>query len=420
MGVRDWFRRNEARSVEDPRVPISNRAILTFFGLDESNAAGELVTVESALGVPAIWAAVNFMAGTLAGLPLHLYRRTRQGRERASGELAILLHEAVNDETSSFDWRKRLFDQVFTVGRSVTFIERNGANRPINLWLLEPEGVTVRRVNGRRLYDYQDGTRKITYEASEVIDIPFMLKHDGLKHRSPILANANAVGLAQAVTKYGAKFFADGGVPPFAIEGPFQSPAAMQRAAEDLQDAVRKAAKDKRLALSLPQGHTIKQLGTDPEKAQMVELQRFVVEQIARIYSLPPTFLQDLTHGTFSNTEQQDLHFVKHTLRRWIEQFEQEVNLKLFGRRSNTQYVEMNVDALLRGDFKTRMDGYATAIQNAILEPGEVRELENRPRRPGDDVLLIQGATVPLGSQPVVTPPSGQSPQEDEEDDEAA
>lgn len=417
MAIRDWFRR-EQRSIEDPRVPISNRSILAIFGIEDASAAGELVTVDSALGVPAVWAAVNFMAGTLAGLPMHLFRRSTQGRERATGELALLLHDAVNDEMSSFEWRKRKFDQVFTEGRSVTFIERNGAGRPINLWLLEPERLTFRKVDGRRLYVYKDGLRKITYEASDVIDIPFMLKHDGMSHRSPILANRNAIGLAQAVTKYGSKFFSDGGVPPFAIEGPFQSPGALQRAAEDLQVAVKTAAKERRLALPLPEGHSIKPLGVNPDKAQMIELQRFVVEQIARIYSLPPTFLQDLTHGTFSNTEQQDLHFVKHTMRRWIEQFEQEINLKLFGRRSNKLFVEMNVDGLLRGDFKTRMDGYATAIQNAVLEPGEARDMENRPRKPGDDVLLIQGATVPLGSQPVQpTEPARASPTEDDDDE---
>lgn len=406
MAIRDWFRR-ESRSLEDPNVPISNRAVLAFFGIEDATDAGELVTVDSALGVPAVWAAVNFMAGTLAGLPMHVYRRSKEGRSRTTGEIASLLHDAANDEMSSFEWRKRKFDQVFTEGRSVTFIERNNAGRAINLWLLEPECLKFRKVGGRRFYDYKDGARTVTYEASDVIDIPFMLKNDGLSHRSPILANKNAVGLAQSVTKYGSKFFTDGGVPPFAIEGPFQSPGAMQRAAEDLQDAVRTAAKEKRLALSLPLGHTIKQLGIDPQKGQMIELQRFVVEQIARIYSLPPTFLQDLTHGTFSNTEQQDLHFVKHTMRRWIEQFEQEINLKLFGRRSNTQFVEMNVDGLLRGDFKTRMDGYATAIQNAVMEPGEARDMENRPRKPGDDVLLIQGATVPLGSQKPTNPPEG-------------
>jgi len=110
-------------------------------------------------------------------------------------------------------------------------------------------------------------------------------------------------------------------------------------------------------------------------------------------------FLQDLTHGTFSNTEQQDLHFVKHTVKRWAEQFEQELNLKLFGRANRDRFAELNLDGLLRGDFMTRMSGYATSIQNAIQTPNEIRRRENLPAQAHGDDLLIQGATVPLGSQ---------------------
>jgi HK97 family phage portal protein len=186
-------------------------------------------------------------------------------------------------------------------------------------------------------------------------------------------------------------------VPPFAVTGGFKSGGAMGRAADDLEESVRKAAKEKRVALVLPTGLEIKPIGGDPDKNQMIEAQRFMVEQVARIYSMPPIFLQDLTHGTFSNTEQQDLHFVKHTVKRWVEQIEQELNLKFFGRGSKF-FVEFSMDGLLRGDFKTRMDGYAQAIQNAILTPNEVAALENRPPRPGGNDLLIQGATVPLVS----------------------
>lgn len=391
-------------SIEDPRVPISSQNIITFLGLDATSAAGEPVTIDSALGVPAIWSGVNFLSGTLAGLPLHLYRRTDKGRERVKGGLATILHDAVNDQMSSFDWRKYCFDQVFTGGRAYSFIERSALNKVINIWPLEPAKTTVKRAEGQKYYEYRDGKRTVKYEASEIIDIPFMLKSDMLRHRSPILTNKDVIGLAQAVTKYGSKFFLNGGVPPFAIEGPFQSPGAMQRAGTDLTEAVKAASKENRLALSIPLGHTVKALGLDPEKSQLVELQRFVIEQIARIYSLPPVFLQDLTHGTFTNTEQQDLMLTKHTLKRWIEQFEQEMNLKLFGRSNNRQYVEMNVDGLLRGDFKTRMEGYAKAITSSQMTPDEAREMENRPAHGGAaGNLFMQGAMMPidkLGEQP--------------------
>lgn len=392
------------RAVPEARAITATQAspdILRVFGLDAlNNSAGEHVSIESALGVPAVWAAVNFLSATVAGLPLKVYRRTDAGREVSSEPLAAILHDVSNQEdlTSSFAWRKWWMEQALTGGRGVTFVERNAMGRVINLWPLEPDRVVVKRKDRRKVYEYHDSGRTTVYDAAEVLDLPYMIKADGVGHRSPITSNREVVGLAQAVTKYGAAFFRNGGVPPFAVTGNFQSPGAMQRAAEDLDEAVRRASKEARQALVLPSGLDIKPIGSDAADAQMIEAQRFVIEQIARIYSLPPVFLQDLTHGTFSNTEQQDLHLVKHTIKRWVEQIEQEMNLKFFGRGSRS-YVEFSLDGLLRGDFKTRMEGYATAIQNGTLTPNEARDMENRPAMDGGDRLMIQGATVPLAGQ---------------------
>lgn len=390
-------RKIEARTAET--VVQSSPEFLKFFGIDDwvRAGSGETVTVESALGVPAVFAAVNFIAGTIAGLPLYVYRRTEAGREAVSGGLSDVLGSVANDDAmiSSFDLIKWWVEQALTVGRGVLFIDRDARQDVRNLWPLDPSKLMIRRVSGRRIYGYQDGGASAAYAAADVIDLPFMLKADGLEHRSPIMTNREVIGMAQAMTRYGGAFFRNGGVPPFAVTGNFQGGKSMQRAADDLDAAVRKAAKEARQALVLPAGLEIKPIGGDPNKNQMIEAQRFMIEQVARIFSLPPVFLQDLTHGTYSNTEQQDLHFVKHTLKRWVEQIEQEMNLKFFGRGSDF-YVEFNLDGLLRGDFKTRMEGYAQAIQNGVLKPNEARALENRPDSDGGDRLYIQGATVPL------------------------
>lgn len=378
----------------------TDSTLLRVFGLTGgTSASGQSVTVESALGVPAVFAAVNFISGTMAGLPIHVFEQDGDDRKRWTGPLASMLQDAVNDETTSFDWRKYTFDQVLTGGRGLTQIVRNARGEPISLNPMEPTKTTIRQTAGLRFYEYKDGDRTIRLEARDVIDIPFMLKPDRLGSYSPIMANRDAIGLAQAVQDHASRFFQNGGVPPFAITGPFQSGRSLSAAADDLEDAVRKAAKEGRQALTLPEGLDIKSLGEAAEKNQMLETQKFCVEQIARIYGLPPTFLQDLSHGTFSNTEQQDLHFVKHTLRRWVEHFEQELNLKLFGREKSDRLVEFNVDGLLRGDFKTRMEGTAQAVQNAIMTPNEARRLDNRPPMPGGDHLMIQGATVPIEQQ---------------------
>jgi HK97 family phage portal protein len=334
--------------------------------------SGAQVNIETSLKVPAVSAAVNFLSATPAGLPCHVYRKTKDGREKVNGKLSTLLHDAPNPYVTSFEWRKGLLGDKFTHGRGLSYIERAENGSIVAIWPLDPSRVTVKRDRFVNTYHYNEDGRTIIYQASEIIDLPFMLKSDGFSHRGPISMGKDAIGLAISVTEYGSKFLANGGVPPFAITGNFLSGASADRAAEDFAKAVLKSARENRQALAVPTGMDIKPLGADPEKSQMVETQRFCVEQIARLYNIPPTFLQDLTHGTYSNTEQQDLHFVKHTLKQHIEQFEQELNLKLFGQMSRTQYVELNVDGLLRGDFKTRFEGYGNAVQNAIFTPNEI------------------------------------------------
>lgn len=400
MGFFDRFKTEKRESSGNQTVSVSDtQGLIELFGLESMASAGVVVTVESALTVPAVFGAVNFLAGTLAGLPLNLYKRSGDNRDKVKSKLSTLLHDAVSDEMSSFEWRKHIFEQVFTGGRAFTFIERNTLGEPINFWPLDPSGVTVKRSAGKKTYVYREGSKTTIYQAAEIIDIPFMLKADGLSHRGPLGTGKDAIALCIAATRFGAKFFDNGGVPPFAVTGNFQSGKSMERASSDFLDAVRKAAKDKRQALVLPTGLEIKSIGVDAEKSQLVELKRFGIEEISRLYSLPPIFLQDLTHGTFSNSEQQDLHLVKHTIKRWAEQFEQELNLKLFGRGNNKFYAELNLDGLLRGDFKTRMEGYGQGVQNGILKPNEARRKENLPDDPDGNQLMIQGATVPIATQ---------------------
>jgi len=396
-----FWNKKESRSIENPSTPVTLKNILNVFGMDSTSAAGVNVNIDNALGVPAVMAAVQFLSGTIASLPLNVYQKTDSGREKLQSGLQNILHDAFSEECTSFDGIKYLMQNTLTTGRSLTYVERLN-NRVTNLFSLDPSKVKIKTKGFNKVYVFKaDNGREITYQANEIIDIPFALRSDNITAISPILNSKNAIGLMIAANNYGAKFFNNGGVPPFVVTGKFETGKAMKRASDELQQAIRNASKEERLALTLPLNHEIKPIGSTPEDSQMVDLQRFQIEEVARIYSLPPVFLQDLTHGTFSNTEQQDLHLVKHTIRRWVTQIEQEMNLKLFGRDNSSLYVEFNLDGLLRGDFSSRMAGYATGIQNGILKPNEARQAENRPTETNGDDLLIQGATVPLGSQPM-------------------
>lgn len=394
------FKKEKRSSVENPNESPGVQELFSYFSGMPTDADIN-ITIDKALEVPAIWAAVNFLAGTLAGLPLNVYRKTKQGRKKINGGLQDILHDAPNDTTSSFEWRKYMFERALTGGRGLTFIDRNAAGKVVNLYSLVPQYVTVSlNAFGQKIYKYSyPGKASVTYSADEIIDIPFMLKADGYSHKSPITSAANSIALWLAATKFGSKFFNGGGVVPFFITGPLKTKESVDRAALDFQNAIKKASEEKRIAVAAPPGFDVKTVGTDPEKSQLVELKKYLNEEFSRLYSLPVVFIQDLTKGTFANTEQQDLHLVKHTVKRWVEATEQELNLKIFGRNKGNLYIEFNVDGLLRGDYKTRIEGHAKAISNGIKTPNEIRRMENDPDHPSGNELMIQGATVPIQNQ---------------------
>jgi HK97 family phage portal protein len=377
--------------------PGSN--ILNVLGIGD--VALPNVTIESALTVPAFSAASTFLPRTMSAIPLHAFRNTPDGPVRISGALETIIHEAPNPEWTSQKLRQHFWHQVFTGGRGLLWIERSG-NSIVGLWPIDPCNVEIKRT-AKGVTTYKVGSK--TYQSSEIIDVPFLLKSDGLGHYGPINLGAKAIQLALAMNQYGSTFFAGGGVPPLAVKGPMEDgKEAMKRALTQIQQSIEAARETSIPIAKMPPGYDLTPIGFDPEKGQMTDARRFQVEEIARVFNLPPVFLQDLTHGTFSNTEQQDLHLVKHLVAQWAEAFEQELNLKLFGQRNGGRFVEHTLDGLLRGDFKSRMEAHASSVQNAIRTPNEVRALENLPPLKNGDDLMIQGATVPLGAQPTNEP----------------
>lgn len=377
-----------------PGIERPGSNMLQVYGLGD--IALPSVTIDSALTVPAVLAAVAFLSRTLAALPLHAYRKTGDQPAKISGGLETLIHEAPNPGWTAFKLRQYFWQQVFTGGRGLMWIERSGTNI-IGIYPMNP-AVTkiVRDGMGRVAYEVEG---KI-YPAADVIDVPFMLKADGLCHYGPITLGAKAIQLALAMNDYGSTFFAGGGVPPLALVGPLPAgPDAMKRALTQTQQAIDAARSSGKPIVSIPTGYELKPIGFDPEKGQMTEARTFQLGEIARIYQIPPVFLQDLTRATFTNAEQQDLHLVKHLIAQWAEALEEEMNLKLFGQRNGGRYVEHNLDGLLRGDLVARMTALSTAVQNSLLSPDEGRALENRPAKGGNaDKLFMQGATVPIDS----------------------
>ncbi|WP_281955570.1 phage portal protein [Pseudophaeobacter arcticus] len=363
-----------------------------------NGGTSEGVTMKEALSMPAVWDAINFLSAAMAGLPIEVFEKTDEtgGDTKLTGGVADVLGAAVNDSTTSFSWRETFFAQVFGPGRAYSYIERDRRGEVINLFAMEYERVTVRKVKGRLFYDYKEPSGRVkTYAGKDVIDIAYMLKPDHVSCHNPVMTCASAIRQGLNANRYALTVFGKNGVPPYVLKGPFTAAREMMRAAADLMKVTRRSAEDGKPILPMPAGHDLVRLGDDPEKMQLTPVQIFAVGQVARIYQLPPVFLQELSKGNYNNIEHQDLHLVKHTLRRWVEKFEQELTLKIFGRGSR-RYVKLDLDGIMRGDFKTRIEAIVKAVQNALLTPNEGREMMNKPPLSGGNTLFIQGATVPL------------------------
>ncbi len=224
------------------------------------------------------------------------------------------------------------------------------------------------------------------------------LGFDGLIGYSPIAMAKNAIGLAIATEEYGAKFFANGAAPSGVLEHPGTIKDPM-RVKESWNTAYQGSANAHKIAV-LEEGMKYTPIGIAPEQAQFLETRKFQINEIARIFRVPPHMLADLEKSSFSNIEQQSLEFVKYTLDPWVVRWEQSMCRVLFSESEKpTYFIKFNVDGLLRGDYASRMSGYATARQNGWMSANDIRELENLDRISpdlGGDLYLINGAMTKL------------------------
>ena len=239
----------------------------------------------------------------------------------------------------------------------------------------------------------------VNLHPSDVLHIPG-LGFDGLVGYSPIAMAKNAIGMAIACEEYGAKFFANGAAPGGVLEHPgtIKDP---QRVRESWQSTFGGSGNANKIAV-LEEGMKYTPIGISPEQAQFLETRKFQINEIARIFRVPPHMVGDLEKSSFSNIEQQSLEFVKYTLEPWLMRWEQSIqrSLLLDGEKP-VYFVKFNVDGLLRGDYASRMQGYATARQNGWMSANDIRELENLDRIPaedGGDLYLINGNMLPLGN----------------------
>ena len=393
------------RSRDAPRNSTSGSAYRFFMG---SSTSGKCVNERSAMQMTAVYSCVRILSEAVAGLPLHLYQYTDKGsKEKAvDNPLYFLLHDEPNTEMTSFVFRETLMTHLLLWGNAYSQIIRNGKGEVMGLYPLMPDRMTVNRdEKGRLYYEYmvssddaktlKDGTVRLS--PYDVLHIPG-LGFDGLVGYSPIAMAKNAIGLAIAAEEYGSKFYANGATPSGILEypGTVKEPDKVR---ESWNAGFGGSSNAHKIAV-LEEGMKYTPISISPNEAQFLETRKFQINEIARIFRVPPHMVGDLEKSSFSNIEQQSLEFVKYTLEPWLVRWEQAMQRSLIPQDDKSKYfIKFNVDGLLRGDYQSRMQGYATARQNGWMSANDVRELENLDRIPaedGGDLYLINGNMMPL------------------------
>ena len=387
------------KSRDKPQNRTSGSGYSFFFG---GTTSGKTVTERSAMQMTAVYSCVRILSEAVAGLPLHLYKYTDSGGKAMAHDhpLYRLLHDEPNPEMSSFVFRETLMTHLLLWGNAYAQIIHNGKNEIVALYPLMPNRMSVDRdESGRLYYTYYRGSDEaikdkefaVTLQPTDVLHIPG-LGFDGLVGYSPIAMAKNAIGLAIATEEYGAKFFANGATPGGILEypGTVKNPEAVR---ESWTKGF--SGNNSHKVAVLEEGMKYTPISISPNEAQFLETRKFQIDEIARIFRVPPHMVGDLEKSSFSNIEQQSLEFVKYTLEPWIVRWEQSINRALLSESEKAAYfVKFNVDGLLRGDYQSRMNGYATARQNGWMSANDIRELENLdliPPELGGDLYLING-----------------------------
>lgn len=377
------------------------------------STSGKNVNEKTAMTLAAVYACVRVIAESMASLPLNLFRYNGEGGSEKDRSLPLyrVLHDEPNTEMTSFTFRETLITHQLLWGNAYAQVIRNMRGQVIALYPLMPNQMTVNRDDetNKIYYDYKvtkenqtlnlQAGETVRLEAEDVLHVPG-LGFDGLIGYSPIAMMRNSIGEGLAVEEYGAKFYENGATPTGVLEHPgiLKDPEKLRQSWQKAYGGSGNAGK----TAILEEGLTYKTIGISPKDAQMIEARKFNVEEIARIFRIPPHMIGDLEHATFSNIEHQSLEFVKYTLGPWMARWEQSMDRRLLSEEEKRDhYIQFNPEGLLRGDLQSRNQAYAVARQNGWMSANDIRRKEGMdliPKELGGDRYLCNGNMVDIAT----------------------
>jgi len=401
MGLFNW-----RKSRDHPKEERSSKLddFIKGVDLDSASASNSGVNVDedTALKVSTVYACVKVISETVASLPLNLMKEETSGDTSRAKQhpLYAVLHDSPNNEMTSFTFREMMMTNLLLWGNAYALIKRNRSGQVSELYPLQAKSMKVERnAQDQIVYKYTDDCNTKTYTARQVLHIP-AFSFDGVVGVSPITYAREAMGLALATEEFGARFFGNGARPGGVLEHP-----GVVKDPEKLRESwnkVYQGARNSHRVAVLEEGLKYHSIGISPEDSQFLETRQFQLTEICRIFRVPPHMVCDLSRSTFSNIEHQSIDFVVHTIRPWLVRWEQAIRRACLGSgEKDIYFARFNVDGLLRGDFNSRMSGYATARQNGWMSANEIRALEDMnkiPAEKGGDDYLVNGNMTPIKS----------------------
>ncbi|ELA6587506.1 phage portal protein [Vibrio alginolyticus] len=374
---------------EDPSVPLSELDAADWGG-------GSGVSVESAMGLSAVYSCIGVLGRSMGQLPLHVMRRDAKGVVSRATDHPVyyLLHDEPNPFQTSYDWRESGMVHVSGWGNHYTEIVRHPRSGEVReLGLIRPwESNLVKTNSGRHTYAVTvDDARARAVSPEDMIHIK-AIGSDGKVGKSPITQCREAFALGLETQGYGNQFFRSGGKPTGIVSVKSQlEEKSWKRLLDRWRTSKTEMQSNDNKTLFLPSELAYQSITIPPEDAQFLETRKFSRSEVAGIYNVPAHMINDLEKATFSNISEQAIQFVRHTMIPWVVKWEQELNRKLFTEQERRAgyYVKFNLNGLLRGTAQERAEFYSKAIRDGWMTRNQVRELEDMNQADGLDTYLL-------------------------------
>jgi HK97 family phage portal protein len=376
---------------------ILTRARIAFTGGDNwqyetllGGASGDVVvTPATATQIASVTACVKLLSRTIANLGVQVYEATESTRQPATKHnIYDLLTLSPDGEISSFEFWETIVADSLLGGKGYGHIVRDSAARPIELHLIPYTAVEEKRAAGQRFYKV-DGFNELVHSAD-------MLVVRGLYGKSVISTQSETIGLAISAQKFASAFYAGKGN----MLGILSSDNPLKK--EQIK-AVRESWNDptggELSTKVLPMGFKYTRISVDPAGAQALESRKYADEQVCTAFGVPPSLVQIQTGTTYSNTEQQNIHFAQHTILPLAKRIEAEVNLKLLTASERGRYfAKVDIKELYKGDLAARSNYYNQMLQGGTMSINEVRKAEDLPPVTNGDIHTVQVNQVSLES----------------------